>query len=365
MTAETVIIGIMVIFAVAGGIDKIFGSKLGLGKEFEKGILTIGQLIMTMAGIIFLSRAAAALLLPVVAPVYEFIGSDPAIFAGSLLACDMGGLPLAKELAASEDAARLGGIIVSSMLGVTVSFTIPTAMAMTKKEDSSEVAKGILCGILTVPVGILVGGLFAKMNILFVLVNILPTLPLALIIAIGIWKFEKVIIKVFFVFGKIIGAIAVIGLMLSIMSILLDVNPIKDVIPVDETLVTIGKISLVLAGAFPLMFVVNKLLSRPLVFLGKKLGLDGESMLGLIAGLVNSLVVFSAIEKMDKRGKVVNMAFAVSASFALGDHLAYTAAECPEMILPMIAGKLFAGASAVLVAMLITKPKKQSKSSIT
>ena len=65
--------------------------------------------------------------------VFSLIGADPAIFAGSLLACDMGGFPLAKELTTNEEAAALGGIIVSSMLGVTVSFTIPTAMTMTKK----------------------------------------------------------------------------------------------------------------------------------------------------------------------------------------------------------------------------------------
>ena len=358
MTAETVIIGIMVIFAVVGGIDRIFGSKLGLGREFEKGIHTTGPLIMTMAGIIFLSRAVASLLVPVITPVFSLIGADPAIFAGSLLACDMGGFPLAKELTTNEEAAALGGIIVSSMLGVTVSFTIPTAMTMTKKEDSAEVAKGILCGILTVPLGIFVGGLVSGFNILFVLINIVPTLPLAAFIAIGIWKFEKIIIKIFAIFGKIISAISILGLILSILSSLLDINPIQNVTPVDEALVTIGKIALMLAGAFPLMFVLKKLLMRPLVWLGGKLGLDSESMLGIIGSLVNSLVVFSAIEKMDKRGKVVNMAFAVSASFVFGDHLAYTATECPQMILPMMAGKLFAGACAVAVAMLITREKK-------
>lgn len=54
---ENVIIYIMVGFAVLGGLDRIFGSRLGLGAEFEKGILTSGQLILTMAGIMVLAPA--------------------------------------------------------------------------------------------------------------------------------------------------------------------------------------------------------------------------------------------------------------------------------------------------------------------
>ena len=61
---------------------------------------------------------------------------------------------------------------------------------------------------------------------------------------------------------------------------------------------------------------------------------------------------------MNDRGKVVNMAFAVSAAFAFGDHLAYTASVAKEIVLPMIAGKLAAGICAVAVAFLITKQKK-------
>ena len=76
----------MIGFAVLGALDRIFGSRLGLGREFEKGILTSGELIMTMAGIMVLAPAISDLLVPIVSPVYAFFGADPAMFAGSLLA---------------------------------------------------------------------------------------------------------------------------------------------------------------------------------------------------------------------------------------------------------------------------------------
>lgn len=357
---EKIIIYIMVGFAVLGGIDRIFGSRLGLGKEFEKGILTSGQLILTMAGIMVLAPAIADLLVPLVAPVYKFLGADPAVFAGSLLACDMGGAPIAAVLAESEEAKMLGGIITSSMLGVTVSFTIPTAMAMTKKEDAPFVAKGILCGILTVPVGIFFGGLAAKMKLVFLLRNMIPIAIIAFIIAIGVWRFERVTVKVFNLFGRLIGIVAVLGLLIAIIDAFVGWRPIENIASISESLAVIGEIALMLAGAFPLVFVLSKLLSKPLVKVGDKIGMNEAAALGLISCTVNSLLVFRSVEDMNERGKVVNMAFAVSAAFVLGDHLAYTASFMPGAVLPMIVGKLCAGISAVIVAFLLTRKKLEN-----
>ncbi len=354
---EKIIIYVMVGFAVLGALDRIFGSKFGLGKEFEKGILTSGELIMTMAGIMVLAPAIADLLVPIVSPIYAFFGADPAMFAGSLLACDMGGAPIAAELAESEEARLLGGIITSSMLGVTISFTIPTAMAMTKKEDAPFVAKGILAGILTIPVGIFFGGLTAGMNLLFILKNMIPIVIVALIIALGIWKFERVTLVVFNVFGKIISAVALVGLVIAILDALIDFRPIENIASISESLATIGEIALMLAGAFPLVFTLSRLLKKPLVKLGNKIGMNEAAALGIISCTVNSLLVFKSVEDMDERGKVVNMAFAVSAAFVLGDHLAYTLSFSPEGIFPMIVGKLSAGITAVAVAFLITRKR--------
>ena len=106
-------------FALAGALDRIFGSKLGLGKEFEKGILTMGELALAMIGIITLAPVLANLLRPVVVPVYGFLGADPAMFAGTILACDMGGGALAAELTQDAQAAILGGLITAfySLIG--------------------------------------------------------------------------------------------------------------------------------------------------------------------------------------------------------------------------------------------------------
>ena len=65
------------------------------------------------------------------------------------------------------------------------------------------------------------------------------------------------------------------------------------------------------------------------------------------------------VKDMDYRGKVVNIAFAVSAAFVFGDHLGYTAGFAPEMLPAVIVGKLTGGISAVGVALWLTRDSKK------
>ena len=355
MTVEYILFLIFAIFAVLGGIDRMIGCRFGIGKAFERGINTMGPLALSMIGMIVLAPVLAQWLRPVITPVYQWIGADPAIFAGSLLACDMGGAPLAEALTDDPAASALGGIIVSSMLGVTVTFTVPVAMGVLQKEDRPFAAKGILCGILTVPVGVLLGGLAAGFPILMLLRNLLPILPLSLLIALGLWKAERILIRCFTVFGWLMTALTTIGLLLGALQYLVGWTPIAGLAPIDEALLIVGKIAVVLAGAFPLMHLVTLALQRPLRKLGLRLGMNEQSMGGILATSVNSIATFDALSEMDPRGKVVNMAFAVSAAFVFGDHLAYTAGVAPHMLIALIVGKLSAGITALLIALWLTR----------
>ena len=75
-------------------------------------------------------------------------------------------------------------------------------------------------------------------------------------------------------------------------------------------------------------------------------------------GFSRDIVSFGLVKDMDERGKVVNVAFAVSAAFVFGDHLGFAAGFAPESLLAMIAGKLAGGISAVAVALLLTRKKQ-------
>lgn len=101
MSAHEILVAVMAAFAALGALDRIFGNRIGLGPEFENGILSLGSLALSMVGIISLAPVLAKVLRPVVVPVYRFLGADPAMFAGTILANDMGGASLAQELAAA------------------------------------------------------------------------------------------------------------------------------------------------------------------------------------------------------------------------------------------------------------------------
>ena len=355
MSVHEILIAVMAVFAVLGGLDRIFGNRFGLGQEFENGILAMGSLALAMVGIITLAPVLAELLLPVAGPVYRFLGADPAMFAGTILACDMGGGTLAQQMTADPQAAALGGVICGSMLGATIVFTIPVALGILRPEDRPFLAKGILSGVVTIPVGILVGGLVAGFSPVTVLRNLVPIVLIAALIALGLWKAEKAMIKGFGWFGKGIVALITVGLVAAIVQALTGFVIIPGMAPISEGFQTAGSIAIVLAGAFPLVYVITKLLKKPLLAFGRLLKINETAAAGLVATLANSIATFGMTKDMDDRGKTVNIAFAVSAAFVFGDHLGFTAGFSPELLPAVILGKLSGGISAVAVAMLLSR----------
>ncbi len=355
MSFHEIVIVVMAGFALLGAIDRIFGNRWGLGKEFEEGILAMGSLALAMVGIVSLAPVLAAVLKPVVVPLYGWLGADPAMFAGTILACDMGGGSLAVQMTTDPQAALLGGVLTGSMLGATIVFTIPVAMGILREEDRPAMAKGILCGIVTIPLGVFAGGLVAGFPLSMVLRNLIPIVLIAVLIALGLWRAENAMVTGFTVFGKFVVIVVTVGLAAAIVEALTGFVIIPGMAPISEGFATVGTIAIILAGAFPLVFVITKLLRRPLLAVGKLLGINDAAAAGLIASLANSIAVFGMVKDMNQRGKVINIAFAVSAAFVFGDHLGYTAGFAPEMIGPMIVGKLVGGVSAVVVAMRLTR----------
>lgn len=360
MSGDQILIAVMAIFAVLGAADRILGDHLGLGPEFENGILAMGSLALAMVGIVSLAPVLASWLRPVVVPVYRFLGADPAMFAGTILACDMGGGSLAQEMTEDPRAALLGGVITGSMLGATVVFTIPVAMGILRPEDRPAMAKGILCGVVTIPVGVLVGGLAAGYPFMMVLRNLTPILIIGALIALGLWRAEEGMIRGFAVFGKIVVAVITAGLAAAIVEELTGFVLIPGMAPISEGFQTVGAIAIVLAGAFPLVYTVTKLLRKPLMAVGKLLGINDAAAAGLVACLANSIAAFEMVKDMNSRGKVVCIAFSVSAAFVFGDHLGYAAGFAPEILPAMIAGKLAGGVAAVAAALLLTRRENQT-----
>ena len=93
---------------------------------------------------------------------------------------------------------------------------------------------------------------------------------------------------------------------------------------------------------------------------GGALGMNETGSAGMVANLENNIAMFNILGDMNPKGKLLNVAFAVSAAFVFGDHLGFTAGNNPDMIFPVVVGKLVAGITAVVLASFLS-PKLLSK----
>lgn len=363
MSINEIIVYIMVIFMALGALDKCIGNKFGLGEKFDEGFMAMGSLAIAMVGVVSLAPVLATILKPIVVPVYTALGADPSMFATTLLACDMGGYPLAVELAQTEEAGLFAGLILGSMMGPTIVFTIPVALGIIRKEDHKFLASGVLAGMITIPLGCFVGGLVAGYNIGMIVSNLVPIIIVSVLIAIGLWKIPNKMINGFNVFGKGVVIVITLATAAIIIETLTGVVIIPGMAPIWDGIQIIGAIAIMLCGAFPMVYFITKVFKNPLLKLGKMLGMNDVSAAGMVATLANNIPMFGLMKDMDDRGKVLNVAFAVSAAFVFGDHLGFTAGVNREMIFPMIVGKLVAGITAIMVASLIAPKGTVSKAS--
>ena len=372
ISINSVVMLIMMIFMLLGAIDKICGNKLGYGEKFEDGFNAMGGLAMSMAGVVAAAPVLRMLLGPILTPIYGIFGASPAMFATTLLACDMGGYPLAIQLAGDDVAiGNFAGLILGTMMGPTIVFTIPVALGIIKKEDRGYLGAGVLAGMITIPIGCIVGGLMMNtlapeyhLGIVTILQNLIPVIIIAALIVIGLWVAPGPMIKGFNVFGTgvtiVITALTAIAVFQQITGIMLPVfyimveNPADGSRGLDSGLLTCGQIAIVLIGAFPMVEWITRTFGKALEKIGAALGMNEAGSAGMVANLANNIAMFNIMGEMNPKGKLLNVAFSVSAAFVFGDHLGFTAGNNPDMIFPVIVGKLVAGVTAIIVANLLS-----------
>ncbi len=354
MTISDVIMWAMAIGAVIGGVDRIFGNKLGLGEKFEEGFNSMGPLALGMVGIVCLAPVIAQYLGPIIIPGLTAIGADPAIF-GSILPNDTGGYPLAMELAINQEAGLFSGLIVASMLGCTIVFSIPVGLGLIERRDQPYFAKGLLIGLITVPIGSIIGGALAGYDMAMVLVNSIPVIVISILLALGLKFIPNGMIKGCILFGKFIVVVITIGLAAAAFEAMTGKVIIPGMAPIADGLSIIGSIGVVLLGTFPVLSIITKVLDKPLGAIGGKLGMDSVSTAGIVFTLANSIPVYKMMKDMNARGKIINTAWLVPATAALGDHLGFTAGVWPQAISAVVISKIIAGVLAIILAMALTK----------
>lgn len=375
LSINTVIIFIMMIFMLVGAWDKIQGNKRGYGEKFDDGMNAMGPLAAAMAGVVAAAPVLSLLLSPIIVPIYGLLGADPSMFATTLLACDMGGYPLAMRMAANEAVGNYAGLLLGTMMGPTIVFTIPVALSIIKEEDRPFLGAGVLAGLITIPIGCIVGGFVMKatgfdLKVSDIFVNMIPVIIIAGLIVAGLWFIPDKMISGFNKFGTgvtivitALTAIAVFeyetGIEFPLFYLMVEADA-DGVIPLESGLLVCGQIAIVLIGAYPMVEWITRKFGKALGKIGEKLGMNTEGSTGLVATLANNIAMFNILDGMNPKGKLMNVAFAVSAAFVFGDHLGFAAGNNPDMIASMVVGKLVAGITALVVANMLA-PKLLEK----
>ena len=348
---------VILVFSILGAVDFIIGNKIGIGKEFERAFSLFCPMALSMLGMIVVAPAIGVWLTPVFEGFYSLFGIDPSIIPASLFANDMGGMTLSKIVCKFENIGNFNAFVTSSMMGCVLSFTVPFALGVVKREQHSDFFFGTLAGIVTVPIGCLFAGIFCDIAFTELLLTLLPLIILSAIIAAALILVPRATVGCFRVFGILMRVLAIFGLVASIFTFLTKIEISEHFDSFENAAKICANACVTLSGALPLMSLATRLLNKPLTKLGSRIGMNGTSTLAFLGTLVSNAPTFGVMEKMDRRGVVLNSAFAVSASFVFGSHLAFTMVFDESFVLPMAVGKITAGIFAVLLAHFIFKGK--------
>lgn len=291
--------------ALAGGIASIFNSDEGLGFEFLEGLRSIGHIFIPVAGIMASIPYLSLMIESVFGPVFGLVGADPAIAATTLIAVDMGGYQLADTLATSRES-WIMAMIVGYMAGATIVFSIPVGLALLPKSDHQYMALGIMSGILSIPVGVFVTCLILimmppeirsqvstatselyqlQLDFSTLVINLMPLILFVVALALGLRFIPDRMITGFMWFGRLMDAGIKLVLVFSIIeyftgafSTVMGSWGFDPIIADKENqfraLEVAGYIGIMLAGAFPMVYLIQKYLARPMETFGKSIGLE-------------------------------------------------------------------------------------------
>lgn len=371
------VIGLIMVAAAAGCLASIFCKKSPLGEEFLKGVGTLGTLLIPVAGVMASMPFLCTFVLKVLGPFFSFFGADPAMAASTLIASDMGGYQL--SAAVSHDTnAQIVALFNGLMAGATLVFSFPLALKIVPRTDHNALAKGMLFGFISIPFGVAISAISASlfsipvrtgletvttktqpftMSFTALALDLLPLCIVCILFAFLLIVFPRGTVKGFSLFGRILEGVLSLVFVLSVIEYFTHIFPVWPFDPImadaedqNRALEMCGYIALMLSGAYPLVYLMQKYLSRPLERLGRRLGFSSLAMTGMLATLANSIALFSLVSQMEEKDKVRTIAFSVGASFLIGDHLAFMAVWQPTLIIPMVLGKAVSGIIAIIFA---------------
>ncbi len=345
--------------ALIGLIDKFLGGKFNLARSFDDGMKLIPEFMIFLMSIYCLGPVIIQQNQDAILSATSGWFFDPSILPGSLLATDMGAYPIAKALAGDETIGLYAGICIGGSLGTLVSFCLPIYISGSDREDGKCLTKGFIYGIIVLPVTLIISGLLFHIPAGQLLQNISMVLLLCLLVLIGLLTAPDLTSRFLILLGSAVKLAAYVSFVVIMAGLFFPDHAYLDEQIAKDGIVMIAKMSISVAGALVTMNLILRIFKEPLKKLGALLGINEYSIMGFLIGIPAGIAMLPLLPKMDKKGKILNGAFAVSCHYAFGAQMALVASTEPEYLMTFFFVKFTGGILAVLLALKMERGPKE------
>lgn len=319
------LIMLMLLFFVLGALDRMFGGRMGMADGLERGLAQMGAFAISIVGFYCIGVSVIRDHIDGITGAVSGLPFDLSLIPGFLLGSDMGGFPMAMELAGQTQIGLMSGLLLSSSIGCLLSFHLPVALLVIDNKDVPYMMRGMIPGILTVPVGILLGGMWLGIPVGELIIQMIPVLLLCLILIVGFFSRPTAMEKVLGGFGKFVRALGTFLFVLVVLGLFYEPCKIAEDALVFESVTIVVKIVVIVCGAQVLSDLVVRYASGLLEKCAGLLGVNKASVMGLLLGLVSGAAILPFFSKMDTKGKIMNSAFGVMGAYVLGGQMAFVA----------------------------------------
>lgn len=333
---------------MAGIFDAVQSNRFGLAEKFRQGFYMLGSMMLSMTGIMSIAPVIASILKPVTVPLFRIFHMDPSIL-GVLLSCDMGGYPLAMSLAEDSQIGLMMGITTAGMLGGTLTFSIPVGAALLKEEKREDYFYGLLIGVSCVPIGSIVNGILLKIPFAKVIWNNIFIILLTILIFTGMKCRPTKTIRVMRSLARVMEILGLLGIGLGGFQYLIGKELIPSFTPLMDSMKTVCQMGITLIGMLPAIEILLRLLKKFLEALGRRIGIDGVSTSGLLISMVTTVPVYPLMDRMPRRGLIINSVWTVFCSSILGSQMGLILGIDSELLLPFYISRLAAAFTALFV----------------
>lgn len=381
------IIWIIMFFAIVGVIGAIRNPNEGIGKEFMLAFHQLGIIFIPFAGILASVPFIEKIVVFIFSHIFDLIGADVAVAGAFFVPPDMGGYQLYEALSSSTETWMIA-MFTGFAVGPIAAYSVPLGFSVLDVNDRKYFGLGIMAGILSCPFCIFICTVLLKitdtpvrgivsnvsasdidlsMTWKLILTNMFPIIVFCLILAILLRCFMSIMVKLFLILGKALDIAIKIVLVIAIVEYFTGAFEMIfgsygfDPIIADKddqfrALENAGYIATMLAGAYPMIYVIKKYAGNALQKAGKKLGFSTWGAIGIFASWAEALATFGIMNKMTPSDKVKVTAFSVCGSWVLGAHMTYCANFQPNLLAIVMIGKFAAGCIAILFAHWLAMP---------